>query len=83
MKWTLAAALIAALLTPAAAHATPPKPRPLPACTPYQREHWRVTDRNTVIEGREILIHTSPDGARRCGEVKVSTARPQAPRKGR
>ena len=80
MTWytTFAAAAIAAALLVAPAHAAP---RPLPACTPYQREHWRVTDRNTLIEGRVILVHTSPDGSRRCGEVKVSTARPQAPRK--
>ncbi len=55
--------------------------KPLPACTPAQRETWPITDRNTIVEGRTILIHTSPDGTRRCGEVQVSTARPQAPKK--
>ncbi len=55
--------------------------KPLPACTPYQREHWPITDRNTIVEGRTILIHTSPDGTRRCGEVQVSTQRPQAPKR--
>ena len=54
--------------------------KPLPACTPAQRQAWPITDRNTIVEGRTIIIHTSPDG-RRCGEVQVSTARPQAPRK--
>ena len=69
-----------ALLTgaPTAAQAAPAKP--LPACTPAQRAAWPITDRNTIVEGRTILIHTSPDG-RRCGEVQVSTQRPQAPRK--
>jgi hypothetical protein len=55
--------------------------KPLPACTPAQRETWPITDRNTIVEGRTILIHTSPDGTRRCGEVQVSTARPTGPKK--
>lgn len=67
-----AAALIAALIAPG--------PR-LPACTPAQREAWPVVDRNTVVEGRTIVVHQSPDGARRCGEVKVSTRRPAPPTK--
>jgi hypothetical protein len=62
--------LIAALVAPG--------PR-LPACTPVQRETWPVVDTNTVVEGRVIIVHQSPDGARRCGEVQVSTRRPAAP----
>lgn len=81
----VAAVLVAALVALAAAllatpaHAAPPTP--LPACTPYQRAAWPITDRNTIVEGREILIHTEPGGSRRCAEVQVSTARPQAPKK--
>lgn len=73
MKWTLAAALIAALLVS----------KPLPACTPAQRAAWPITDRNTVIEGRTILIHTEPGTGRRCGEVRVNerTPRQTAPKK--
>ncbi|HEU5088198.1 MAG TPA: hypothetical protein VFT99_12160 [Roseiflexaceae bacterium] len=67
---------LALLATPAQA-----APKPLPACTPAQVATWPITDRNTIVEGRTILIHTSPDGTRRCGEVQVSTQRPQAPRK--
>lgn len=97
MKWThtaaaalaaaLAAVLLAALLlatsaTPAEAAPPPPQKRAtLRACTPYEREHWMIVDENTQVEGRTIYVHTSPDGSRRCGEVRVSTARPQAPRK--
>ncbi len=81
MKWLATLALIAALLAVApVAQAAPPKPK-LPACTPAQRQAWPVTDRNTIVEGRTILIHTSPDGRKRCGEVQVSNTRPQAPKK--
>jgi hypothetical protein len=64
--------LIAALVAPG--------PR-LPACTPAQREAWPVVDRNTVMEGRVIIVHQSPDGSKRCGEVQVSTRRPTGPKK--
>ena len=65
-RTAILAALIAALVTT----------KPLPACTPAQRETWPITDRNTIVEGRTILVHTSPDGARRCGEVKRDERRP-------
>lgn len=81
MKWLSALIVSAALLAVApVAQAAPPKPK-LPACTPAQRAAWPITDRNTIVEGRTIIIHTSPDGRKRCGEVQVSTARPQAPKK--
>lgn len=81
MKWLSTLALIAALLAvPSAAQAAPPKPK-LPACTPAQVASWPIVDENTVIEGRTIVVRQSPDGSRRCGEVQVSTQRPQAPRK--
>lgn len=82
MKWLSALILSAALLSaPSAASAAPSKP--LPACTPAQRASWPITDRNTVIEGRTILIHTEPGTGRRCGEVKRNerTPRQTAPKK--
>ena len=72
---------ILARLSPVLLAVTLVSARPLPACTPYQRAAWPITDRNTIVEGRVILVHTSPDGAKRCGEVKVSTTRPQAPKR--
>lgn len=77
----LAAILLAALLVFAARSTQAAPATPLPACTPAQRQAWPITDRNTIVEGRTILIHTSPDGTRRCGEVQVSTQRPTGPKK--
>ena len=88
MKWTLAAALIAALLgAPSVTQAAPPKPTPtqtpakpkLPACRPDERESWPVVGNPTTVEGRTVLVHRDPKTGKQCGEVQNSRERPRPP----